>query len=80
MSFNWEIFQMSRIAADELSARTTGSKITVESDVEINHSLIIDNNGNVAGILTANNLVVNGTVSSTAIDTLAIAYSIALGG
>jgi len=71
---------MSRIAADELSARTTGAKITVESDVDINNSLNVDNNGNVAGILTTNNLVVNGTVSSPAIDTLAIAYSIALGG
>lgn len=71
---------MSRIAADELSARTSGAKITVESDVDMNHSLNVDNNGNVTGILTASNLVVTGTVSSTAIDTLAIAYSIALGG
>lgn len=71
---------MSRIAADEISARTTGSKITVESDVDINHSLNIDSNGNVVGILTTNNLVVNGTASGPGLDTLAIAYSVALGG
>lgn len=71
---------MSRIAADELSARTTGSKITVESDVDINQSLNVDNNGNVSGILTATNLVVNGTASGDGLNNLAIAYSIALGG